>query len=56
MTYEEALKELQEIVNALEAEAISMDELAKKVQRAKVLIEQCKGKLRDTESLLKGIL
>lgn len=55
-SYEHALAELQDILNKIENQAISLDELTEQTQRAKLLIEQCRKKLRqiedDTEQLL----
>ncbi len=55
ITYESAMKELQEIVEQLQAEAISMDNLTEKVQRAAVLVQFCKEKLRNTEQEIQGL-
>jgi len=55
MTYEEAITELQNIVDGLENETIGMDELSEKMKRAKELILYCKGKLHKTKEDLKGI-
>lgn len=49
MTYENALKELQTIVAAIENEEVSIDELTVKVKRAGELIQYCKEKLRQVE-------
>ena len=46
MTYESALEELQEVVEALRNEMIGVDDLTAKVNRAKELIEFCKNALR----------
>ncbi len=56
MTYEKAIAELQDIVNSLENDQVSMDNLLGKVKRAKHLLEFCKGKLRSIESEVKEIL
>lgn len=48
-TYEEAFEELKQIAQAMENEAVSVDVLAEKVQRASQLIEFCQQKLRRTE-------
>jgi exodeoxyribonuclease VII small subunit len=50
MTYENALKELQIIVAAIENEEVSIDELTEKVKRAGELIKYCKEKLRKVEA------
>ena len=55
ISYEEALMELQEIVNGLENETIGIDDLSKKMKRAKQLIKHCKTKLHKTEVDLKGL-
>lgn len=49
LSYEAAVKELQEIINELQAEIVSIDELSNKVKRAAELIKYCKEKLRTTE-------
>lgn len=49
LTYEQALAELQTIVNALENGETSIDELAAKVERAAALIQFCQEKLRQTD-------
>ena len=52
MTYESALEELQQVVEDLRNEMISIDQITTKVARAKELIEFCKNKLRKVESEL----
>lgn len=54
-SYENAMKELQEIVDQLQEEAIGIDDLSSKVKRAAELIQFCKEKLRTTESDVKNI-
>lgn len=49
LSYESAYAELQEIMNALQNENISVDLLSEKVKRASELLKFCHGKLRDTE-------
>ena len=49
-TYESALEELQQVVEALRNEMISIDEITNKVNRAKELINFCKDKLRAVEA------
>lgn len=55
MTYEQAMTELQEIVNGLENETIGMDELSAKMKRATELLQHCKGKLHSTKEELKKL-
>lgn len=56
LTYEEALKELQEIADAIESEEVAIDSLEEKVKRAVSLINYCKNKLRNTEEAIKQTL
>lgn len=49
LTYEQAMKELQQIVTALQNETIGIDELSEKVKKAAELIDFCKSKLRSTQ-------
>ncbi len=49
-SYEAALQELQQIVEQLEEDRISIDELSVKMQRAATLLSYCKEKLRQTET------
>ena len=55
MTYETAIKELQEIINALQQEAVSIDQLYDKAKRAAELIDFCKNKLRNTEETVEKL-
>jgi exodeoxyribonuclease VII small subunit len=56
MTYEEALKEINEIAKALENEVIGMDDLEKKVARASELIQYCQVKLRGIKENIDQII
>jgi exodeoxyribonuclease VII small subunit len=55
LTYEMALKELQEIVAQLQDDAIGMDELSEKIKRSAELINFCREKLRTVEGEVKGL-
>ena len=55
ITYKEAQEELQQIIHQLQAGAIDMDELSKKVKRAAGLIAHCRKRLRETEEELGGL-
>lgn len=48
-SYTAAFEELKEIVNQLENDSISVDELAEKMKRATELMKICKDKLTKTE-------
>ncbi|HKK74409.1 MAG TPA: exodeoxyribonuclease VII small subunit [Saprospiraceae bacterium] len=48
-SYDDALQELQTIVQQLQDNQIPVDELSAKIKRAARLIEYCQEKLRSTE-------
>lgn len=49
-TYEQAHRELQQIMEDLQANKVSVDELSAKVKRAVTLITFCNEMLRSTEA------
>ena len=49
ITYTAAFEELKEIVDQLENDSISVDDLSEKMKRATVLMKICKDKLTKTE-------
>ncbi|RLD89830.1 MAG: exodeoxyribonuclease VII small subunit [Bacteroidetes bacterium] len=55
-TYRQAIDELEAIVNEIENEEISVDELSEKVKRASQLIVLCKTKLTKTEEEVSKVL
>lgn len=52
LTYEQAYAELQQILQALQEEQLSVDELSERSRRAADLIQYCQQKLRQTEAEL----
>ena len=52
ITYDSAWAELQKIVGELQAETVSVDELSEKIERASVLTNFCRERLRSTEEQL----
>ena len=56
MTYEEALRQLETIVQKMEQGEYSVDELAQQLKLAQQLIKQCKEKLNKTDAEIKKIL
>ncbi len=56
MTYEEALAKIQDIVVELEQKEVSIDELIKKVDMAKQLVDFCQEKLTKTEKDIEKII
>ncbi|MFD2202876.1 exodeoxyribonuclease VII small subunit [Shivajiella indica] len=49
LSYDKALKRIEEIVSILEKGDKGIDELSELVKEASDLVRQCKGKLRMTE-------
>ena len=49
LTYTAAFEELKEIVDQLENDSISVDELTEKMKRATVLMKICRDKLTKTK-------
>ena len=56
MKYEEAVKQLEEIVAKLEAGEFDIDELSAKLRQAQQLIKLCKDKLTAADTEIKAIL
>jgi len=56
LTYETASKELNEILNELKNESITIDKLAEKVERAALLASFCNEKLKTTEGKVNEII
>jgi len=55
LSYEDAYAELQEITTALELNKLPIDQLSQKVERAGILMNICKNKLREIDSKLDKI-
>ncbi len=54
--YEEAMRQLEEIVAKIENNELDIDELTTQLKKAKELISLCKDKLIKTDEELKRIL
>jgi len=54
--YQEAVKEIEQILQNLEEEDLDVDQMADKVKRATELIQLCKNKLKNTEAEVNKIL
>ena len=52
LSYEEALAELQTILQDLQKEQVSIDALSAKSERAELLLTYCQHKLRDLHTKL----
>jgi exodeoxyribonuclease VII small subunit len=56
LSYEKSMIELQEIVNGIEDNQVSIDALSTQVKRATELIKICQGKLLKTEKDIEDVL
>jgi exodeoxyribonuclease VII small subunit len=56
LKYESAAKELEEILDSLKSNTITIDSLAMKVERASVLLKYCSEKLRTTEAKVNDVI
>jgi exodeoxyribonuclease VII small subunit len=56
LTYDDAVRELQEILSALQSGELGIDELTSKLQRAGLLLDFCQGKLTKTEAEVQAVL
>ena len=54
--YQQAIDELNAILESLQQESVDVDELSAKVKRATELITLCKDKIQKTEFEVKKIL
>ncbi len=55
LTYNQAVEELDGILQRIEDDAIDVDELTQSVKRASELIKLCKRKLRNAESAISQV-
>ena len=55
-SYDEAIRELQEILGQMQSNQLGIDELTSKLKRASVLLDFCQGKLATTESEVQAVL
>ncbi len=56
LTYNEAVQKIEEILNKLENDELSIDELTNNIRLASELMKFCKNKLRETEIEVERIL
>jgi exodeoxyribonuclease VII small subunit len=54
--YEEAIRELDNIVRRMESDELDIDQLSDQLKRAQELIKFCKAKLTKTEEEVEKIL
>ena len=56
MSYDEAIKQLDTIVNKMESNELDIDQMAEQLKQAKKLIKLCKDKLTKTDEEIKTLL
>ena len=56
MTYEEAIKQLDEIVQKMENDEYDIDQLGEQMKKARELIKMCKDKLTKTDEEVQRML
>lgn len=56
ISYNEAVVEIEEILQLIENEELDVDDLSEKVKRVSILIKLCKDKLHKTEEEVENIL
>ena len=55
-TYNEAIVEIEEILQRIESGELDVDELTDNVKRVAYLLEMCKKKLRTTETEIQKVI
>lgn len=56
LNYEEAVRELEQIVKQMENDELDIDILCEKLKRAQTLIKMCNDKLAKTDKDIKKML
>ncbi|MFO7924894.1 MAG: exodeoxyribonuclease VII small subunit [Bacteroidales bacterium] len=56
ISYNEAVKEIEDILHQIEDEELDVDDLSDKVKRAYFLLKLCKDKLHSTEKDIDKIM
>ena len=54
--YNDAIEEIERIVEEIESETVNVDILAEKIKRAAFLIKYCKQRLRKTDDEIRKVL
>jgi exodeoxyribonuclease VII small subunit len=55
-TYNEAITEIEEILQKIESGELDVDELTEKVKRVAYLLDTCKKKLKTSESEIQKVI
>jgi exodeoxyribonuclease VII small subunit len=56
MKYEEAMRQLQEIVRKMENDELDIDQMTEQLKRAQELIRLCRDKLMKTDEEIRNLL
>lgn len=56
LTYDEAVTELKTILNSLQDETLSIDQLTDSIKRASELLESCNSRLTSTEKEVSSVI
>lgn len=56
MKYEEAVRELEAIVQKMESGELDVDSMAEQLKKAQTLIKLCKEKLKRTDEEIQSLL
>ena len=56
MKYEEAMRQLQEIVRKMENDELDIDQMTEQWKRAQELIKLCRDKLMKTDEEIRNLL
>ncbi len=55
ISYNDAIQEIEEILDEIENNDVEIDQLSDKVKRVSILLEICKSKLLKTEEQIENI-
>lgn len=56
MKYDEAVKQLEQIIQHIEREEMDIDDLSENIKKAQSLIKLCKDKLTKAEESIKQVM
>ena len=56
LSYDDAVKELKSILNSLQDETLSIDQLTDSIKRASELLESCNSRLTSTEKKVNSVI
>ena len=56
ISYQQSIDEIEKILNQIESEDLTIDELSDKIKKASELLKLCKTKLKQTEKDVEDII